>query len=591
MYGLNTWLAQESEFYPVFAMGVVLPENSRRVDFQIEVTYNLVFRGVQSVNTTGGSTPGVVAPFVTMCSKGNRSIVDIEEYAFIHNIIKRRPDGQDANWLYRTFKRYSAQNATVDPTYGDVHFDQYGVPIMTVQQGAGSATGYLMPFKMRKTDSKNSLESFATGNGTLGATPNPQELLTVDNNKLETYRKLCQSLTVDDSMMSETGSIHAIGYVDLNANDLESNDSYVQDKGSSNRIAWRSVNGVTTPATLRELNIKNSGPQYVGAVTDPVLTFNEEDPAAYTLTGLPFHDNGGSLSGNNELWDPALAFDVSKMHNFPWDPALAPHDVVNYNSRLASHLWVEVWKNGVPVMNSRITGQPTSATTDFIHIVYNFVGTTELTSACNVSIMMFPGSYPIDFLQQMFNYLQGLTTYPLWYGSDVETMTPLTMPNIPQDETAGDPFTGFVQFLAGMISSNGLVQGVVWNRIKGFFKKISRVLIGKVLPVVKPLVNVAASVLPGPANLVVSKLLDVFDTASTAVNTVALSNDKVTTIGADGAVDGDAFMLTQQVHVCELDVNDEPIVLDTVTSDDTLWQSAGDSIPVYVNSTVAASGV
>ena len=61
-------------------------------------------------------------------------------------------------------------------------------------------------------------------------------------------------------MLSDTGSIHAIGYVDLNTNDTGSNDSYVQDKGSSNRIAWRSVNGVTTPATLRELNIKNSGP-------------------------------------------------------------------------------------------------------------------------------------------------------------------------------------------------------------------------------------------------------------------------------------------------------------------------------------------
>lgn len=43
--------------------------------------------------------------------------------------------------------------------------------------------------------------------------------------------------------------------------------------------------------------------------------------------------------------------------------------------------------------------------------------------------------------------------------------------------------------------------------------------------------------------------------------------------------------------MCELDVNDEPIVLDTVTSDDTLWQSAGESIPVYINSTVTASAM
>ena len=44
--------------------------------------------------------------------------------------------------------------------------------------------------------------------------------------------------------------------------------------------------------------------------------------------------------------------------------------------------------------------------------------------------------------------------------------------------------------------------------------------------------------------ILASHTADVFDTATTAVNTVAVSNDKVTTIGPDGAVDGDAFMLT-----------------------------------------------
>ena len=46
MYGLNTWLAQESEFYPVFGIAVTTPNNSRLVDFQVEVSYNLAFRGV-----------------------------------------------------------------------------------------------------------------------------------------------------------------------------------------------------------------------------------------------------------------------------------------------------------------------------------------------------------------------------------------------------------------------------------------------------------------------------------------------------------------------------------------------------------------
>lgn len=50
MYGLNTWLAQESEFYPVFGIAVTVPDNSRRVDFQVEVSYNLAFRGVQAMS-------------------------------------------------------------------------------------------------------------------------------------------------------------------------------------------------------------------------------------------------------------------------------------------------------------------------------------------------------------------------------------------------------------------------------------------------------------------------------------------------------------------------------------------------------------
>ena len=117
---------------------------------------------------------------------------------------------------------------------------------MTPMQGAKSAAGYAIPLKIRKADVVKQTDSYVTGNSTIAATPEPQQMLTVDNDKLEKYRKMCQSLTVDDSMLSATGSIHAIGYVDLNTNDAGTNDSYVQDKGSSNRIAWRSVNGAVS---------------------------------------------------------------------------------------------------------------------------------------------------------------------------------------------------------------------------------------------------------------------------------------------------------------------------------------------------------
>lgn len=99
---------------------------------------------------------------------------------------------------------------------------------------------------------------------------------------------------VDDTMMNSNNVIDAVGYVDLHCNANESNDGYVQDNGSSNRIAWRSVNGVTDPVVLRELNIKNSGPQYVAAVPDPVVVFDESDPVTFNMIGVSMYHNGGT---------------------------------------------------------------------------------------------------------------------------------------------------------------------------------------------------------------------------------------------------------------------------------------------------------
>lgn len=174
MYGLNTWLAQESEFYPVFAMSCVVPQNYNRIDFQVEVTYNLVFRGVQAVNVPERPIPAGIAPTVAMCSKANPQNVDIDDYAFIHNMLKRAPDGQDANWLYRTFRRDPNQNvgATFSTAYGEVELVN-GLPVMTVKQDAGSAVGYIMPFKMRKQVPDKACDSHVTTNSTLAATPIP----------------------------------------------------------------------------------------------------------------------------------------------------------------------------------------------------------------------------------------------------------------------------------------------------------------------------------------------------------------------------------------------------------------------------------
>lgn len=153
---------------------------------------------------------------------------------------------------------------------------------------------------------------------------------------------------------------------------------------------------------------------------------------------------------------------------------------------------------------------------------------------------MYPGSYPVDFLQQMSNYLLGFTTYPLWYGSANLSMTSLSIFKIPQDSES-EGFMSFVSFIADLINSNGLVQGVVWNRIKGFFKKAASFVAHKVWPVIKPLVGVASSVLPGPANLVLSRVSSGIDSVIASVNSIAVSNGSPATVDASGAIVGDKF--------------------------------------------------
>ena len=108
------------------------------------------------------------------------------------------------------------------------------------------------------------------------------------------------------------------------------------------------------------------------------------------------------------------------------------------------------------------------------------------------------------------------------------------MPNIPYDDHMGDSYMWFVQVVAGLINLNGLVQGVVWNRIKGFFKKASSFIANKLWPVIRPLANAAASVLPGPANLVLTRVVSGVDTVVTNVNSIAVSNGAKALITEDG---------------------------------------------------------
>ena len=125
--------------------------------------------------------------------------------------------------------------------------------------------------------------------------------------------------------------------------------------------------------------------------------------------------------------------DLDKFHNIPWDPALVPHDVINYNSRLASHLWVKMFKNGVEILNSRVAGSPSASTTNCMYLQYDFVGTSQENVVCNITWRMYEGSYTVDFLQQFISFILGITTYPTWYGTDSDNSFMLHLPSIPYD--------------------------------------------------------------------------------------------------------------------------------------------------------------
>ena len=81
--------------------------------------------------------------------------------------------------------------------------------------------------------------------------------------------------------------------------------------------------------------------------------------------------------------------------------------------------------------------------------------------------------------------------------------------------------------MAGWISTSGLVQGVVWRRVKGFFKKFASKVKGKVWPILRPLLSTALSVVPGPAALIASRLLSEKPVVSVAVDGVASSSGPI----------------------------------------------------------------
>lgn len=112
-------------------------------------------------------------------------------------------------------------------------------------------------------------------------------------------------------MIDGNSEIHAVGYIDAMTNPDDEAGGVSQDPEGYNRVGWTSVNGVTTPAAIQELNLSHTGPMFVEELS-PVVDIPPwqitEDSATYTLKlgGAP--EAGSLLAG---LWLPHYHADSS----------------------------------------------------------------------------------------------------------------------------------------------------------------------------------------------------------------------------------------------------------------------------------------
>ena len=146
------------------------------------------------------------------------------------------------------------------------------------------------------------------------------------NDKVVEFVRSSQSLTVTGDMatvVDGVNQIHATAYLDVNYNTTDDNSSVIQNNGSSNRIAWANVNGVTVPSELRALNIRNTGPQYVTSSPDDVVVIEDLIEAYSDAGGIQFVSDRPSFMETGASVDPSLFMMV------PYVPSLVPFDCLN----------------------------------------------------------------------------------------------------------------------------------------------------------------------------------------------------------------------------------------------------------------------
>lgn len=91
-----------------------------------------------------------------------------------------------------------------------------------------------------------------------------------------------------------------------------------------------------------------------------------------------------------------------------------------------------------------------------------------------------------------------------------------------------------------------MIQGKVWQRIKGAFSKVFS-FVKKALPVAK---TILPAVLPGPVGAGAAAVLGAVDTATNVITAVANANKS--NLGATGEEE-DAFIVTPEVRECDFD--------------------------------------
>lgn len=105
-------------------------------------------------------------------------------------------------------------------------------------------------------------------------------------------------------MIGGNSEIHAVGYIDAMANPDDEAGGVSQDPEGYNRVGWTSVNGVTTPAAIQELNLTHTGPMFVeeaSSVVD-IPAFNLNDVVDYYYVALASAPTPNSVI--DKLWVP-----------------------------------------------------------------------------------------------------------------------------------------------------------------------------------------------------------------------------------------------------------------------------------------------